>query len=990
MSEADEGQRFKDLWAWADEDGDEEILPPVPATAVTAVMVVRDAAAWLPEQLRALSAMTTRPGRLVAVDVGSLDDSLRLLEEARAVGVLDDVVACGRDVGFTGALEQALAGETPEWLWILHDDSAPEPDALGQLLNVASTADVLYPKLLAPRRRNYPDVIAEVGQSISRTGHRVGIGEEGEVDQYQVEPGAVLGGSTAGLLVRGETWDELGGLAPEIPRHRDGVDFGWRANVAGWRVVTAPLAALVHRGAGRSLERPGDEHPHFLDRLAALRVVGARGVGGFRLLLSSWLRALVFLLAKSPGRARAELRAHRRYVATPEQTRALAARIPEGDPTDVEDLLAPKHWVVRDALDRAGNAVMDRYRDFTEPDTSLDELTSDDYSGPGGRRRRRISPTVVLVLLFLVAGVAAGWRLWGSGTLAGGGMLPAPADAAGAWEAYLADGAPWLGIAAVLGSVTFGVPNLAGLLLVLLSPVLAALSARALLRALDVRPWLGWTGAALWGAALLALGLPAAGDVSGIVAAIVGPLLARACLDVIRDPSTGAESLRAPARAAFWLAVLAAFWPLALPLATVGVVAGLVLRRGRVAQWLTVVLPAWLLFVPWMPRLVRDPARWLTGVDPLAMPDFPPATYGLLAGRIVPSGVPEWLSVAFFGVLSLLALWGLVRIRSATARWLVVGSTAVCLLVGVGLSRLALTLVGGQTRALVTVWALAVVAGLIAAVLLAERPRQPRAHRRVETVLGGLLATAVALAWPFVGFRGPVQVTEANLPGYVEAVLESPRATRAMLIVKSGDELVWNVVDADRPRWGSGEDYPAGAFGGEFEELVQAFSGGNVPEDLAARLQRLAVSHVWLSGFTADELLSVANASGVTDAPASDVATTFTVTGLVSRANVVDDDEITPVVDGIVPEGGGGRSLTLAEPPNAELEVTVGGTALTPIDGDLATFALGEASGELVVAAPEQRGALWWSIAVLVVLALLAAPTMAQASGARRGEEDVA
>ncbi|NLE96842.1 MAG: glycosyltransferase family 2 protein [Propionibacterium sp.] len=989
MSE-DEGQRFKDLWAWADEDDDEARLPPVAASLVAAVIVVRDAEGWLADQLLALRALTTRPGRLVAVDVGSEDASAALLDEALADGVVDEVVAVDRSTDFAAAVAAGIAETEPEWLWLLHDDSAPEPDALGQLLNVAPTADLLYPKLLAPRRRNYPDVIAEVGQSISGTGHRVGVPEEGEVDQYQVEPGAVLGGSTAGLLIRGDAWRELGGLAPEVPRHRDGVDLGWRANVAGWRVVTAPMAGLVHRGAGRAQERPADDHPHVGDRLAGLRVVGARGAGGLRLLASTWGRALGFLLAKSPAHARAELKAHRRYLATPEATKSLAARIPDGDASEVEDLLAPRYWVARNALDRAGSAVMDRYRDFTEPDTSLDDLTSDEYSGLPSRGRRRLSPAVLFSTLFLVAGVAAGWRLFGSGTVAGGGLLPAPADAGAAWAAYLADGTPWLGIAAVLGSVAFGTPNIASLLLLLLAPVLALWSARSFLHAIGVRPWLAWSGAGLWAAALLALGLPAAGDVSGIVVAVVGPLLARSWWRIREDRSSGAEGLRAPAGAAFWLTLLAAFWPLALPLATLAAVAVLVVRRARVLPWLTAVVPVWLLLAPWLPELLRVPGRWLTSVDPLATPDFPPSSYGLLAGRILPSGVPEWLSVAFFAALGLLALWGILRVRGTVARWLLVGVTSAALLGGVGLSRLAITLGGGQTRALVTAFALVVVAGLIGAIVLGERPREAVVRRPVAGVVAAVLAAAVACAWPFVGFRGPVQTSEPNLPGYVTDVLESPRASRALLIEKTDDALSWNVVDAERPRWGSGERYPAGAFDGEFEELVQAFSGGNVPEDLAQRLQRLAVSHVWLSGFTTDELLSVTNASGVSDAPASDTATIFTVTGLVSRANVVDDGEITPVVEGEIPGGDARRTLVLSEPAGADLTVRVGGEELVEVDGELATYALGEASGELVVATPQLWGALWWSLAMLAVLALLAAPTMGHAAGARRGDEEAA
>lgn len=993
MSE-EEGQRFKDLWAWADEEDDDQGPRRVDPDLVTAVVVVRDAEAWLADQLEALRRLNPGPAWIIAVDAGSQDASAEMLAAALADGTLDDVLTLERDTTFADAVAAAVAKREPGWLWILHDDSFPDPDALGELLDVAEHADVLFPKLLAPRRRNYPDVIDEVGQSITRYGQRVDAPEVGEVDQYQVEPGAILGGSTAGMMVRGETWRSLGGLAPELMGHRDGVDFGWRANVAGWHVVTAPNSTLVHLHAGMNQERPRDEHPHFYDRLAALRVVSARGTNGARLALGSLGRSIGFLLAKSPRRAGAELRAQMKHLRTGSATRALAERLPEGDPTEVDDLLGPRYYTVRTAFDRVGSALMDRFRDLTsEPDTSLDDLTSDEYSSHGGNRRRAVSPGLVLAMVFLVAGVAAGWRLAGGAwTVAGGGLLPAPDGVTAAWNAYLGDGMPALGIGAVIGTLTFGNPQLANFLLVLLSPMVAALTAYSLTRRVGCRPWLGATAAGLWAAAVLVMGLPAAGDVSGLVVAMVGPLLARSWYELATDTSTGAEALRAPAFGAFWLFVVGAFWPLALVLFTVAAIAIAAWRRERILYWALAIGLAWLAFVPWLGRLFTDPMRWLTGVDPLAWPDFPPSGYALFVGRILPSGVPVWLSVGFFGALGLLAVWGLLRIPQEMRRWIVAATIGLGLLAGAGLSRIAVSLEGGQTRAMLTGFALLVVAGMIAAVVLAERPRDTEHSSRTVVVLTALVALVAAVAWPIVGFLGPVQTGEAKLPGYVSDVVHSPRASRALLIDKTSETLQWNVVDAERPRWGSGEQYPAGAFEGDFEELVQAFSGGNVPEDLAERLGRLAVSHVWLQGFSPDELLSVGNAAGLAQSQASDTASLFTVVGLVSRANIVDGGTSTPVVDGVIPEGGEGRRLTISE-PSGQLEVRVGGQELTlsSDQGDVPTFELGDASGALVYGPPKHWFALWWSVGVLTIVALLAAPTAAPPPGLRarrRGQDE--
>ncbi|WP_297741864.1 glycosyltransferase [uncultured Tessaracoccus sp.] len=983
MSEADDGQRFKDLWAWADEDDEEFVPDPVHPDDVVAVMVVRDAASWLAEQLDALGAMTQRPGTVVAVDVASTDESAELLRAAVGEGVIDKVVSVERECSFPEAVAAGIDGE-PAWIWVLHDDSAPDPTALAELLMIAPTADLMFPKLIEPRRRNYPDIIAECGQTMTKGGRRVGIPEEGDVDQRQLEPGATLGGSTAGMLVRGELWRELGGLAPELPGHRDGVDLGWRANIAGWRVATAPTATLVHRQASMAGERPVAHHPHFDDRLAALRIASVHGAGSTRLLLSSWCRAVGFLLAKSPGHARAELRAHRRFAATRDVTRALRERVPEGDASAVEDLLPAKSWGLRKAFDSVGSAVAGRYRDFTS-DTSLDELTSDEFGAHDAAQRPPIAPGVLLVFAFLLVGIGASWRLWGGVDIAGGGMLPAPASLTAAWQAFLHDANPSLGLGALMSTLLGGQPWLANFIAVLLAPPFAALAVNSLGRQLGVRPSLAAAAAVVWGAAALVLGLPSGGDVSGLVAATVGPLVVKQAHRVILDRSGGAERLRAPAIGAFWLFVLAAFWPPALVLATIAVVVGFGLGRVRGVPGATFVVPVWLLFLPWLGHLVRYPGRVFTGIDPLAWPDFPPAGWALLAGRLMPAGIPVWLSVGFFVGLALLAMWGLLRIPETARRWGVVGLIVAPLVVGVGLSRLALTVDGGQARALLSPWALLTVAGMIAAMVLAERPRVAEYPRAFAVVGSGLLAAVVLGAWPIVGMQGPVSAEGGALPGYVRNVLASPRDSRALLIEKSGDELAWNVADSSHPQWGSAERTPGGELGGQFEQLVQAFAGSQVPDDLAQRLQHVAVSHVWLRGFSADELLALGNAEGLTSAPSGD-ATVFTVTGLVSRAAIVEGQARVPVVEGKIPSGDASRRLVIADPD--VVEVRVADTRLKRVDGELPTFELGELRGALEYSTGRRLIAVGWMAFVLLGLGLLAVPTMQPRAGARRAGGD--
>ncbi|MCC2592356.1 glycosyltransferase family 2 protein [Tessaracoccus sp. OS52] len=999
-----------DLWSWADEDDAVLEHPAVAPALVTAVMVVHNAEDWLPAQLLSLARLDPRPGRIIAVDNGSTDGSRVLLEAALAEGVLHEFTDGDAAFGFGQAVDVALGASQPEWLWLLHDDSAPRPDALQQLLRglQLTGAEILVPKLLQPKRRNYPETLAEIGQSISRSGRRVLSVEEGDIDQQQEEPQRVLGGSTAGLLVAGDLWRELGGLSPELPLHRDGVDLGWRAADAGHLVMTWPDAALTHRQSGRLGERQSalGRNAHEVDRLAAMRVVAARGgqpASPAGLVAGSWLRALGFLLLKSPSRAAAEVRAAAILSSTAAATASLRERSVPAEDAEFAEVLPDRFWGIRHAFDRLGNAVAERYRDATtsEGDTGIDELTGDDFAGSGRRVRRITSPVLVMVAVLLLAGVLAGRTLLGSGPVAGGGLLAAPTGLAEAWSAFLTPlngvpggTAPWLGFNAFLSTFAFGSPAWFTFAALLLVPLAAAVAAHLFLKEVGAARSVSALGGALWAGAVILLGIVTAGDMSGMVLSVAGPLLARSVHRGVTSTAAGAERLRGPAGTAFWLLAVAAAWPIALVLASIVGLVWLFRDRRRWAELFVAVGIPWLFLLPWVPTLLRWPGRILTGADPLAWPAYPPASSATLAGRILPSGLPLWANIVFFCVLAVAALVALVRAETSRDRLLAAMGVGFPLLVGVVLSRLSLQVNGGQSRALLSGWSLLVVAAALAPVLTPfVRQGRELTMSRLARVGGAVLALTALLAvgvWGWYGFRGPVQPSPSQLPGYVRDVIDSPRDTRALMIeLTSEGSLAWNVVDQAQPRWGAGERNPAGTFAPQFAGLVQAFSGGDAPEDLAEQLSSLGVGHVWMRGFDADRLAAIGNAAGLSRAAADEDTVVWTVLGLVSRAQLIDDGLSAPLADGVVPAGSGTRYVLLAEEADARWRASVGGTELVMSPQRPAvTFEVPEGvQGELEYSLRPAWGWVAWQLVVLGGILILALPTLAGGTEARRGSQ---
>src|SRR5690606_27834810 len=156
------------------------------AATVTAIVVVHDGVRWLGETLDAIMRQSRPVDRLICVDNGSHDGSRELLVRTLGEG---GVLSLSRSTGFGEAVARAME-ELPrtggrEWIWLLHDDCAPDVRALEALLWAADrdpSAAVLGPKLLDWIDRK---ALLEIGVTVDRTGRRDTGLEPKEYDQGQ-------------------------------------------------------------------------------------------------------------------------------------------------------------------------------------------------------------------------------------------------------------------------------------------------------------------------------------------------------------------------------------------------------------------------------------------------------------------------------------------------------------------------------------------------------------------------------------------------------------------------------------------------------------------------------------------------------------------------------------------------------------------------------------------------------------------------------------
>ncbi|MGA8248288.1 MAG: glycosyltransferase, partial [Nocardioides sp.] len=426
---------------------------------VVALLVSHDGARWLPAVIDGIRGQTVPVDGVVCVDTGSRDESVDLLLDA-----FDEVATVSARTSYPEAVRIGLEQvpvDAAEWVWLLHDDSNPAPEALAHLLAAAAAdrrADVLGPKL-----REWPSLkrLLEVGVTISGTGRRETGLEAGEYDQGQHdEARAVLAVNTAGMLVRRRVFDELGGLDDNLPMFGNDLDFGWRAAAAGVRTIVVPQAVVFHAEAAhrgvRSTPLTG-RHTHFQERRAALFTLLANAPARalpwqvVRLFFGTLLRMVGFLVVRSAGEALDELGAlFSVYVSPGEIRRARAARTTAGE-HDAKPLLAPWWVPYRHGLDFVGDiaaAATNQAQDIADRRRAAKEAAApapirrpvvmdDDETAledTGLVARFFTNPLALALSLVVVLSVIGAREAFGH--VAGGGLAPAPASASDLWRLW--------------------------------------------------------------------------------------------------------------------------------------------------------------------------------------------------------------------------------------------------------------------------------------------------------------------------------------------------------------------------------------------------------------------------------------------------------------------------------------------------------------------------------------------------------------------------
>ncbi len=1013
---------------------------------VTAVIVAHDGAAWLPRIAEALLGQTRPVQRVVAVDTGSRDRSGAVLAELLGRSV---VFGMDRRTGYGAAVAQALRhraantnvpapagvahGGRTEWIWLLHDDSEPETDALEQLLRGA--AEARGAAVLGPKVMDWSDrrVLLETGVTIDTVGRRITGIEPREVDQGQHDGDRdVLAVGSAGLLVRRDVWDQLGGFDPAMPLLRDDIDFCWRVHAAGHRVRVVTDAVLYHleatarnRRAASAAPRPRrmDRHNALLTLLGNLPLRPALSALAGNLVLST-LRTLFFLLAKRPRAALDEFAGIGSVLAHPLRLLAARRRRARGRRAAYGKLRAqlPPGRSFRRLAEFAASV----FYTSTQIDTAgshhaTDDPDEDEYllTDTGFAQRILTNPGVLLFTALLVITVAAERSLVTAGTLTGGALTPAFGGVSGLWHEYLqsfhpagigsaSSAPPYVALIAALATVLGGKPWLAIDVMLIGCVPLAGLTAYFAARRITASVWARVWAAAAYALLPVGMGAVAAGRFGAAVVFALIPLIGMLAARIFTAP--GRRARRAAWATGLFLAVATAFVPLTWVIAVAAAaLAGAALspgwhggrgRRGLAINLGIAVLVPPLLLLPWTVQLASQPALLFLEAGQ-KVPGL--ATAGLPARSLLllspggPGLPPFWVT----GGLVLAALAALLR---TARRSLVLAGWAVALLglfIAVAVSRVLVTPDGAFRPvaawpgiALAVAAAGLVLAGVVAADVLPGQFGDGGWRRPAGLgilVLVVLAASAPLLAageWLTTGVRGPVTASSGPvLPAFVSVSADTGQRLRTLVLRQDAGGVTFEVLRDSDPLIGATDLIQPPAAERALDDAVSTLvaPNGADAQDQGRALAALGIGYVLLpapvNGTLAAALNGVAALRPVSRTGSFQL---WRVAATTAQARVIEPDgTVVPVRSGPVGVSGvaaprSGGTLVLAE-PSGGWSASLNGAALQslpPVDGWAQAFRLPSGGGTLNVSHSQLGRDLIIALEALAVLvvAVLALP----------------
>ena len=184
---------------------------------------------------------------VIVVDNGSVDGSIEMLE--RDFGLMDNfyLVKLGQNLGPALARNRGVERANGKIICFLDNDTEVDPDWIKNAVKYFEEdlqIGILQCKLLMLENKKRYDYAGEYLSSLGFLIHRADYGEE-DSGQYDnsVE---ILAAKSAGMFIRRDVFQKIGGFDPDYFIFVEETDLGWRTWLAGYKAVFAFDSIVFH------------------------------------------------------------------------------------------------------------------------------------------------------------------------------------------------------------------------------------------------------------------------------------------------------------------------------------------------------------------------------------------------------------------------------------------------------------------------------------------------------------------------------------------------------------------------------------------------------------------------------------------------------------------------------------------------------------------------------------------------------------------------
>jgi GT2 family glycosyltransferase len=197
------------------------------------------------ECLAALREQTVEDLEVIVVDNASTDGSLEFIRDH-----YPEVIALPLPVnlGFAGGVNVGINASNGEFVALLNNDAIADEHWAEELLAAMDHADIAASLML---ERDNPEVVDSRGEFLSRWGlpYPDGRGQRISGMDFDAYP-EIFAASGGASIYRRSVLEEIGTFDTQYFAYLEDVDIGFRARFAGYRIVLAPRAQVLHkRGA---------------------------------------------------------------------------------------------------------------------------------------------------------------------------------------------------------------------------------------------------------------------------------------------------------------------------------------------------------------------------------------------------------------------------------------------------------------------------------------------------------------------------------------------------------------------------------------------------------------------------------------------------------------------------------------------------------------------------------------------------------------------